>query len=272
MKIALSMAALALTMTLSSCGGAETASNDVVVENDMNAMAADPSNPFGASEMKMHDAMMAAVGINVGDTWVKKMIEHHRGAVEISQILLQQGVTGHVADMARETVDKQGKEIEALQKLVATGSPDSASAQPYAGAEKQMHDAMMAAKGSDVSDTFARKMLEHHKGAVALSDAALAGGATGAVRAQIQKTKAEQQKEIEHIEGMLSGAASSSGTAAAPPAAQAPEPTPKSSPAKPASAKPEPAPAKPKPAESKAAEPKAAGPDCAPEHREAGHC
>lgn len=271
MKIALSTTALALAMALSSCGGSETADNDVVVENDMNAMASDPSNPFGVSEMKLHDAMMAAVGVNVGDTWVKKMIEYHRGAVEMSRILLQQVVTGHVADMARQTIDKQGKEIEVLQKFAASGNPDPANAQPYADAEKQMHDAMMAAKGSDVSDTFVRKMLEHHKGAVTLSDVALAGEVTGAIRSQIEKTKAEQQKEIEHIEGMLSGAAASSGTPAAP-AAQSPTPTQKPSPAKPTSAKPDPAPAKPKPAEPKTTEPKAAEPDCAPEHREAGHC
>ena len=53
----------------------------------------------------------------------------------------------------------------------------------------------MAAKSGDLSDTFIRKMLEHHKGAIALSDIALANGATGAIRSQIEKTKAEQRKE-----------------------------------------------------------------------------
>ena len=260
--------AIALAAALTPCGSSEQPASNAVAEIDMGSTMADPNNPFAASEMKMHDAMAAAVGTNPADTWVKKMIEHHRGAVEMSQIVVDQGVTGHVADMARQTIDKQGKEIETLQTLVAQGNPDPASAQLYAAAEKQMHDAMMAAKGADLSDTFIRKMLEHHKGAVAMSDVALANGATGAVRAQIEKTKAEQQKEIEHIEGMLSGKPATSETnvpATAEPPAKAKAPT-----AKPAAPKPEPA--KPKTAATKPAAPAAADPNCPPEHHEAGHC
>jgi uncharacterized protein (DUF305 family) len=257
--------ALALITTLSACGGTEQPANDMTAENDMNAMMADPNNPFAASEMRMHDAMMAAVGTNAADTWAKKMIEHHRGAVEMSQILLDQGITGHVADMARQAIDKQNKDIEAIQKLVTRGNPDPASAQLYAAAEKQMHDAMMAAKGADVSDTFVRKMLEHHKGAIALSDIALANGAPGAIRAQIEKTKADQQKDIEHIEGMLNGTPA----AAADPEASATQ-TSEAAPKSTAPAKP--APAKPTAAKPKPAEPNAPAADCLPEHRAAGHC
>ena len=237
--ISKSALSIALAAALSACGNSEQTANNVAAENDMNSMVADPSNPFAASEMKMHDAMAAAVGTNAADTWVKKMIEHHRGAVEMSQIVLDQGATGHVADMARQTIDKQGKEIQALQKLVASGSPNPASAQLYAPVESQMHDAMMAAKSGDLSDTFIRKMLEHHKGAVALSDIALANGATGAIRSQIEKTKAEQRKETEHIEGMLSGQKPTGEPTA--PAAPEPAAKEKAPAAKPGSPKPEPA-------------------------------
>ena len=68
-----------------------------------------------------------------------------------------------------------------------------------------MHQKMMAASGSDVSQTYMRKMLEHHKGAVAMSDVALANGVTGTLRSQIQKTRADQQKEIAMVEAMLRG-------------------------------------------------------------------
>ena len=263
--------ALALTMALSACDRSEEPANNVAAESDMNAMMADPANPFAASEMKMNDAMKAAVGANIGDSWVKKMIEHHQGAVEMSQILIDPGVTGHVADMARQTIDKQGKEIEALQKLVASGNPNPASAQPYAAAEKQMHDAMMAAKGADVSDTFIRKMLEHHKGAVALSEVALTNGATSAVRSQIEKTTAQQKKEIEHIEGMLSGKSPADGQVT--PAAGS-TPVSSTASAKPAAEKPKAAattPAKAAPATNSNADSKATE-TCAPEHRAAGHC
>ncbi|MDP9421401.1 MAG: DUF305 domain-containing protein [Pseudomonadota bacterium] len=260
------MTALALVSALSACGGREEAANNVAAENDMNAMMAD-SGPFADAEMKMDQAMTAAVGVNAADNWVRKMIEHHKGAIEMSRILLAQNVTGHVADMARQTIEKQTAEVAALEKLIATGNPDPASAALYQPAAAAMHNAMMGAKGSDVSDTWVRKMLEHHEGAVAMSDIVLANGATGAIRGQIEKTKADQQKDIDHIEGMLSGQQKVSEPAA--PAAPALAAEKKAPAAKPAPAKPAPAPAKPKPAEP--AE-KAPTPTCLPEHRAAGHC
>jgi len=261
------MTALALASALSSCGGREEAANNVAANNDMNAMMAD-SGPFADAEMKMDQAMTAAVGVNGADSWVRKMIEHHRGAIEMSRILIAQNVTGHVADMARQTIEKQTAEVAALEKLIVTGDPDPASAAPYQPAQIAMHNAMMAAQGSDISDSWIRKMLEHHKGAVAMSDIGLANGATGIVRAQIEKTKAAQQKDIEHIEGMLSGqppAGEPATPAAPPPSANKKVPA-----AKPAPAKPAPAPARPKPAEP--AESRATATDCPPEHRQAGHC
>ena len=107
----------------------------------------------------------------------------------MSRILLAQGVTGHVADMAQQVIDKQAAEVAALEKLIATGNPDPASAALYQPAAMTMHTAMMAAKGADVSDTWVRKMLEHHKGAVAMSDIALANGATGARTASLGRVR-----------------------------------------------------------------------------------
>ena len=259
------MSSVALVSTLSACGGTDEPANEVAV-NDMNAMMADPNNPFAQSEMAMDQAMMAAVGVNAQDSWVRKMIQHHRGAVEMSRIVLTQNPTAEVAKMAQMTIDMQGKEISDLEKLVATGNPDPASAELYRPAAMQMHNAMMAATGADISETYLRKMLAHHQGAIAMSDIALANGATGAVRAQIEKTKAAQQKEVAMVEAMLRGEPMPSTAPAAS------EPAASTTPSKPAA--PKPAPAKPaaKPAEPKAAEPKAPAPACAPEHRAAGHC
>jgi len=233
------LAAVALVAALAACGGAETpAANEA--SNDMNAMMADPSNPFGDAEMAMNEAMNAAIGVNAGDSWVRKMIEHHRGAVEMSRIVLGQNPSPDVAKMAQQTIDKQTKEIADLEKLVATGNPDPASAELYRPAATQMHQAMMAAKGADVSETYLRKMLEHHKGAVAMSDVALVSGASGAVRAQVEKTRADQLKEAEIVEAMLKGEPMPAAEEAAPtppadssPPKASPAPAPKPAPAKP---------------------------------------
>lgn len=259
------LSALALTATLAACGGTDQASNNVVA-NDMTATMADPNNPFAQSEMTMDQAINAAVGINVADSWVRKMIAHHQGAIDMSRIALAGTLSSDAASMARQTIDKQGKEIAALEKLIATGTPDAASGALYNPANKQMHEAMMAATGADLSETYFRKMLAHHQGAVAMSDIALANGATGAVRAQIERTRADQQHEVAMVEAMLRGEpmamAPAVASEASPPAAAAKPAAPKAAPAQPAPAKPKAAPAEPKPP----------APTCLPEHRALGHC
>ena len=266
-------AAGAMALLIAACGSNEEAAQNEPAANDANAMMADANNPFAQSEMQMNERMMAAVGVNAGDTWVRKMIEHHRGAVEMSRQVLTLSPPANVAEMAQMTIDKQGKEITALEKLVASGSPNPASGELYRAASTTMHDAMMAAKGADVPETYLSKMIEHHKGAVAMSDIALANGPTGAVRAQIEKTRADQLKEIAHLEAMLRGEAHQTAMASEPPASTTAAKPAAPRPAVPAE-KTAPAPAKPKapPAAQPKTEPKAPAPTCLPEHRAAGHC
>ena len=206
------LSVITLLAALSACGSrTETANNVVSTEatNDMAdnvaSMTPESTNPFAQSEGQMDKAMAAAVGSNAADTWTRKMIEHHRGAVAMSRVALAQGVSGDVAKMAQDTIDMQGKEITVLEGMVASGAPDAKTADLYRPAAMEMHDGMMAAKGSDISESYLRKMLAHHKGAVAMSDVALANGANGALRTQIEKTKATQQKEIAMVDAMLRG-------------------------------------------------------------------
>ena len=77
----LGMSFLAL---LSACGGSDE--NQSAQSNGQEPMAnesahAMPSGPFAQAEMQMNERMMAAVGANASETWTKKMIEHHRGAI-----------------------------------------------------------------------------------------------------------------------------------------------------------------------------------------------
>lgn len=284
-KVTKFTALLMATAALAACGSQadnQVAANETAMDANMatgNSMQM--SGPFAEAEMRMDEQMMAAVGSDVGQNWLKKMIVHHQGAIDMSRIVLDQNPTADVAKMARETIAKQGKEIEDLQKLVQEGAPDQRSAELYRPAMMDMHQKMMAASGSDVSQTYMRKMLEHHKGAVAMSDVALANGVTGTLRSQIQKTRADQQKEIAMVEAMLRGepmqsAMQQSGakTAAQAKAEPAPADTAKAEPKDKPKATSAARPAEPKAsaAPPAKAEPAPAASTCAPEHRAAGHC
>ncbi|QDM41962.1 DUF305 domain-containing protein [Altererythrobacter sp. TH136] len=197
----------------------------------------------------------------------------------MSQIMLEQNPNPDVEKMAREGIAKQQKDIEDIRKLTKDGTPDQKSADLYRPAMMDMHEKMMAAKGADASETFMRKMLEHHRGAVAMSDVALQNGVTGALRQQIQKTMDENQKEAEMVEAMLAGkshaeamAASGAKSAAQMKAEPAPADKPKAAAPRPTVAAAKPTPKPTKAAGGSSTPTPAATPTCLPEHRAAGHC
>ena len=270
-------AASAVVLLIAACGTSEERAQNEPAATDANAMMADTSNPFVQSEMQMDERMMAAVGTNAGDSWAKKIIEHHQGAIDMSRIVLEQNPTADVAAMARETIEKQQKDIGDIRKLLKDGAPNQQSAELYRPAMMDMHEKMMAAKGADASETFMRKMLEHHRGGVVMSDIALQNGVSGALREQVQKTRDDQQKDAEMIEAMLAGQSHQEAMAAsgAKSARQAKaEPAPADKPRASATAEPKVAakPAKPAPPPAPKTPPKAPEPTCLPEHRAAGHC
>lgn len=168
-------------------------------------MQMDPNNPYASAEGQMRDRMMAAVGVDASDTWVKKMIEHHRGAIDMSDVLLAQASSGPIVEMARKTKDKQQKDIAELEKMRREGNPVQQSAEAHRPSMMKMHEAMMAAKGADAAETWARKMIEHHRGGVEMSNIVLQNGATGKVREMAQKTIREQNKDIEDLQKLLRG-------------------------------------------------------------------
>ena len=224
------LATTAVTLLLASCGSGadETPAADATADAAMEMN--DPTNPFAAAEMAMNDKMMTAIGADVSDTWVKQMIEHHRGAIAMSEVVLIQTPTPEALTMAKDTIAKQGKEIEDLAKLLSKSPADPASLGPFKPANMKMHEAMMAASGADVSETYLRKMIKHHRGAVALSDVVLANGATGGVRTAARKVKTDQSKEISMIEAMLAGEPMPMASSAPEPAARRTDPAPAAEP------------------------------------------
>ena len=83
--------------------------------SDMMAMMNDPNNPYGATEMEMHKKMMMAkVGLP-SELWTRKMIEHHRGAIEMSRVALGKATDKQTRQMAQMTITTQTREIAKMQ-------------------------------------------------------------------------------------------------------------------------------------------------------------
>jgi uncharacterized protein (DUF305 family) len=82
------------------------------------SMPATAANPYGPAEMDMHQKMMAAQGADAGETWIRKMIEHHRGAVQMSQVALRSTQDAAVRREAQKTIASQNREIATLNAML----------------------------------------------------------------------------------------------------------------------------------------------------------
>lgn len=75
---------------------------------------------------------------------------------------------------------------------------------PYSDAEERMHHKMMKAEGSNPDETFVRKMIEHHRGAIEMGQIHHQHGSDPELHAMVDKSKQEQEKEIAELESWLS--------------------------------------------------------------------
>ena len=71
---------------------------------------------------KMHKDMMAAVDPDPTKTWVKMMIPHHQGAIDMSKAVLKQTNDPKIRAMAEKIVKDQSSEIRELQDWLKKNS------------------------------------------------------------------------------------------------------------------------------------------------------
>ena len=98
---------------------------------------AGPETPYSASEQRMHQAMMQAHGADPQETYALKMIEHHRGAIAMSEVLMRENPDAALRQMAEKTITMQRQEITELEQWVAqhrssATAPAAGSVQPGA--------------------------------------------------------------------------------------------------------------------------------------------
>lgn len=155
----------------------------------------------------MHDAMMAAKGADVSEMWARKMIPHHQGAVDMSQVVLRDGTDPDIRRMAQTTIEMQTRDIAELQRWLQgrpLGGADPSAEAAFMPVETKMTDAMMAASATDADHLWARKMIAHHQGAIEMARVALAGEPDPEIRMMAQKVVEMQGAEIREMESWLS--------------------------------------------------------------------
>lgn len=211
MQSARAAAAVTVMLALVGACSSESAGDNSAAETGheqdtvvMNAIMNDPANPYAQLEMRLNARMIAARGVNASESWVRKMIEHHRAAIELANVFIAQGGDPQVLEAAWRAVQEHQEELAQLgrfgQALRTTWSGD---ADAFRDAERRMHIRMMDVVGTDAAEVWVRKMIEHHRGAVEMSNILLDLGGDPRVIERARSTARRQQEEIEELERML---------------------------------------------------------------------
>ncbi|TFB76145.1 DUF305 domain-containing protein [Cryobacterium glaciale] len=176
-------AALAATLTLSSCAGGSPATD-----------SASPS------------ASQTTAAFNSADvTFAQMMIPHHEQAVQMSDDLLaKDGIDQSVIDLATEIKTAQEPEITQLKDwLTAWGEDDnsmSGMGGMGGGSDGMMSDddmmALQDASGIEASKLFVEQMTVHHEGAIAMAQLEMDDGENADAQAMAANIVKTQTAEI----------------------------------------------------------------------------
>lgn len=196
-------------MSLSVAACSPQADDTATTEATPPAPASGPAvaqTAFAAAETKMHEAMMAAHGADVSETWARKMVPHHQGALDMSEIVVREGRDADIRRMAQKAIEMQTQDIAELRRWLdrrASGAVGLPPQGPFEPVEARMKEAMATVSGSDADHVWARKMIAHHQGALDMTRIALEDPEDAEIRRMAQKTIDMQTRDIRDLEAWL---------------------------------------------------------------------
>ncbi|MGL4440787.1 MAG: CopM family metallochaperone [Bosea sp. (in: a-proteobacteria)] len=177
------------------------------------AQAAVPNDPasqaFAAANAKMHKDMAIKFTGNADADFVRGMIPHHQGAVDVSEIVLKFGKDAGVKKLATEIIAAQKTEIAQMRAWLASNpspalSPKAAAVnKAYTDINMRMHKDMNVSLIGNADRDFIAGMIPHHEGAVEMAKVLLRHGTDPELRKLAEAVVRSQSAEIVMMIGWL---------------------------------------------------------------------
>jgi uncharacterized protein (DUF305 family) len=142
---------------------------------------------------------------NPDNDFASMMKTHHLGAIEMAQVQVAQGSDAQLKQMAQKMIEDQQKDVAEFNQFVsghnAHGGGDAFHKEVMAKMNSMSMDMDMS---GSVDKQFAQMMIQHHQGAIDMSNAYLKTGAhEEKMKAMANKIKATNQKEKEDLQAWL---------------------------------------------------------------------
>lgn len=154
---------------------------------------------------KMMDDMHSGKSTgNVDADFAKMMIAHHKGAVEMSELLLKKGKDQQMLKLAEDIKSAQQPEIGEMQKHI--NADEQNSTPEFQQALHGSMSSMMSNKSADYGNIdldFAAQMIPHHQSAVDMANVYLKYGKTAGLLELCKNIVTTQTAEIKQMQQWL---------------------------------------------------------------------
>ncbi len=155
---------------------------------------------------KHHSDPMAASlqglkGKEFESMYLKQMIHHHQSGVEMAELATSNTKRAELNKMGREIITAQKSEIDQMTGWLKKDGGSVGSMEQMPGMEKMMKEMaeLKKAKDDDFDKMFLSMMIEHHKGAVAMSKLVADHADRAEIKQLAEKIIQDQTKEIQQM-------------------------------------------------------------------------
>lgn len=160
----------------------------------------------------------AAAHDEADTAFAQMMIVHHQGAIEMADLAARQAQSADVQALAERISAAQGPEIETMSGwLSAWGEDPMPADSDMAGmdhsgmdmdgrSQEEVMAELRGLSGADFDRQFLTLMIAHHQGAIEMAQTQLADGRDPQAIELAQKIIADQEAEIEEMQGLLASA------------------------------------------------------------------
>ena len=197
---------------IASCDNSTTTTTDK--DTDSAKMSNTPSNTMNnkMDNMKNDNSMMTSMNKMIdnmsgmkmsGDfdmDFANMMIEHHQGAIDMSEEELKSGTDEKMQGMAKNIITAQKEEQSKLRDIVKSSKPMKMEMGKHDELTKGMDDMKANISGMQMTGNtdkdYVMMMLPHHESAVKMAKEELSHGMNAELKKIAQKIISDQTKEV----------------------------------------------------------------------------